>query len=162
MKNLPRWIFASLADHFKVVAATIPLTYFVEGVDEREPTTMRQNHCEFRTTGPFIKEVGNGTYKVEVVVNIMLTNLMEMSGEDAYAIVQWAGTFQEALLQHIPVYKYGTGAEDDSSLIGCLFAKAGAYEAVRVYHFGQIDKTDRVRQSEVDAVLEMWVTESDL
>ena len=46
-------------------------------------------------------------------------------------------------------------ALDHEIVNGCLIVKKTRNEAVRVYHFGQISKEDRIRQSEVDAVYGM-------
>ena len=157
MKNLPRWLFASLAKHLKDIADTNSIPFFVEGVYERESDFMEVSHAEFRVTGPNITEVSNGYYNVNIVANLLLTSIME-SEPTAYTIVQWGGIFQEALLDPIPIYKLGVGADDTGALIGCLQIK----KAASLYHFGQISKTDRIRQSEVDAVLEMEVKESQV
>ena len=138
------------------------LTYFVEGLDERSPETMLHNHCEFRFTGPFIKEISVGYYRVEAIGNVVLTNLMEMSRENAYAIVTWAGAFQTAMLEPIPIYKYGTGPDDDGSFIGCMNIKKNKDNAVTVYHMGQIHKTDRIRQTIIDGEFDMWLDIADI
>ena len=157
-ENLARWIFASIAKHFQPVAAGLSLPYFVEGVDERDEDNMRVDHVELRLTGPFIKEVSKGYYNVEVWVNFLFTKQMAVAGADAYDIIQWTGTFQNEMLNPIPIYKYGSGAQDDGSLIGCLDIKRTPNEAARIYHFGQVSREDRVRQSEVDALYYMDLT----
>jgi len=158
MKNLSRWVFASIAYYFKTIADDLNLPYFVEGVDEREPDDMLQNHCEMRVTGPFTKEMSRGYYHIEININVLLTNLMEMTGENAYSIIDWCGAFQESMLDPIPVYKYGTGPQDTGQWIGCLRVKNNTQ--VNVFHFGQVNKTDRIRQSELDAVFEMDILEN--
>jgi hypothetical protein len=154
-KNLARWIFQSIAVHFQSVANGISLPYHVEGIDERSEDTMRADHVELRVTGPVLKEVSNGFYKVDVTINFLLTKAMDLVSADAFDLIQWTGVFAAAMLEPIPIYKKGTGAEDDDSLVGCIRVKKGRNEAVRVYHFGQIEKDTRVRQSEVDAVFDM-------
>ena len=161
MKNLPRWIFASLAKHFEVVSATNNIPYFVEGVDERDKDNMQGSHSELRVTGPFIKEIANGQYHVEAVLNILVTFNMDMKGS-AYEIVQWCGIFQDEMLAPLPVYKLGDGPDDDQSLVGCLRAKGGSRDAVRVFHFVQVHITDRIRQSEVDGIFEMDTEDVDV
>jgi hypothetical protein len=157
MNNLPRWIFASVASHFKTIADNNNIPYFVEGIDEREPDNMRQSRVEIRVTGPKIKEVSKDYYRIEVTINFLLTYLMQMTGSDAYEIMNWCGIFSNEMLEPIPVYRYGSGAEDDDSLVGCLRIKKNRTDSVKTFHFGQVHKTDRVRQSELDAVYEMDV-----
>lgn len=162
MEHLPRWIFASIAYYFKSIADANSIPYFVEGVDEREPQDMRQSHAEMRVTGPDIKEISNGYYQVNVIVNILLTSLMEMSGVNAYQIINWSGIFAKNMQEPVPIYKYGDGPEDDQSLIGCLRVRDGKFDSVKIWHFGQVSRTDRVRQSEVDVLYEMEVKSENL
>ncbi len=154
-ENLARWIFASIAKHFESTANGLSLPYFVEGVDERTDEEMRADHIELRVTGPFVKEVSHNYWTVDVPVNVLFTAQMVMGGADAYNIVRWCGVFQNKMLDPIPVYKFG---DDPNTSIGCLKPKKNSSEAVRVYHFGQLSKDDRVRQSEVDALYSMELT----
>ena len=157
MKNLPRWIFASVAEHFRVIAATNNITFFVEGLDERSEDDMQTSHAELRVTGPAVKEQSKNYYHTETVINLMLTSMMDMTG-NAYEIIQWGGVLQEEMLEPIPVYKYGDGPKDTGQLLGCLRVKGEKRNKVQLYNFGQMNTTDRVRQSELDAVYEMWLT----
>jgi len=150
--NLSRWIFQSVAKHFKATANGISLPYFVEGIDERSDDTMRVSHVELRVTGPESKEVSNGYYELKLGINFLFTKNMDEASADVFDLIQWTGVFANAMQEPIPIYKKGTGAEDDGSLIGCLRVHRGRNEAVRIWHFGQLDKDTRVRQSEVDAV----------
>jgi hypothetical protein len=154
-KNLPRWIFQSVAEHFSAVASGISLPYFVEGIDERSEATMHSDHVELRVTGPSLKEISKDYYNVDVVINFMFTKMMDPVDSNAYALIQWTGVFADAMLLPIPIYKKGAGVEDTGALIGCLQIGKGKNEAARIYHFGQLDKDTAVRQSEVDAVFHM-------
>lgn len=153
--NLARWIFQSIASHFKSVADGISLLYFVEGIDERSDDTMQANHVELRVTGPTIKELSNGYYNVKTTINFLFTKNMDIASADAFDLIQWTGVFAEEMLKPIPIYKKGTGSEDDDSLVGCLQVDKGRNDLVRIYHFGQLDKDTRVRMSEIDAVFYM-------
>jgi hypothetical protein len=148
--NLARWTFSSIAAYFEPVSAGLLLPYYVEGVDERFEDIVRVSRTELRITGPFIRERGPRDYRVDVTVNILLTQQMAIAGAGGYSIVDWAGRFQRVMLGTLPVYKFGDGVDDDGSLVGCLRV-AGSASDVRVFHFGQISTTDRLRQSEVDA-----------
>jgi hypothetical protein len=154
-KNLARWIFQSLALHFKSVADGISLLYFVEGIDERSNDTMQENHVELRVSGPKLKEVSKGYFNVMVTVNFLFTKNMNEVGADAFDLIQWTGVFADEMLQPIPIYKKGNGLEDDGTLVGCLQVHKGRNEAVRVFQFGQLDKHTRIRQAEVDALYGM-------
>jgi hypothetical protein len=58
------------------------------------------------------------------------------------------------------VFKYGEGPEDDETLLGCLTLRSGKRDAIRVIHFGQISREDRLRQSAVDARYRMHLLEA--
>ena len=156
--NLARWTAASINVYFKAVADNISLTYFVEGVDERDSSTMLEEHAELRLSGPFIREISNGYWRVHVDVNIMLTDQMKMSTEGAYDIHDWGGAFLTAMMEPIPVYRLGTGGEDDQSLVGCLTQRTGFSEPARLIHFGQVSREDRIRQAVVDGRFEMYLS----
>ena len=155
-QNLARWLFQSIVVHFQSTASGLSLPYYIEGVDEISDDNMRADHVELRVTGPNYKEVSNGFYTVDIVINFLFTKQMDISGADAFDIVRWTGEFANVMLEPVPIYKIGTGVDDDpNELVGCIQVKKGRNEAVRIYHFGQIDKETRIRQSEVDAVYGM-------
>lgn len=154
-KNLARWIFQSIVVHFQSTASGLSLPYYVEGIDEMDDDIQRANHVELRITGPIIKEVSNGYFTVDVAINMLFTKLMDSRDADAYELMRWTGEFANVMLDPIPIYKKGTGADDDDSLVGCIEVKKGSNEAVRVWHFGRLDKETRVNQSVVDALYGM-------
>jgi hypothetical protein len=157
-ENLARWIYISVAKHFSSVASGLSLPYFVEGINERTEDDMRADHVELRQTGPSVKEVSKNYYTVEHVINALFTAQMDMGGADAYRLMRWTGEFQRVMLEPVPIYKFGAGADDDKSLIGCLVVKKNSADAVRVYYFGQIGRDERICQAEVDAVFEMTLS----
>lgn len=148
--NWARWIMASSSVYFKAISDTIPLPFTVEGVNEKTIEELHADHAELRINGPHIIEMSKDFYDLKVDLNILLTDLMKETNENAYAIQLWCGVFQASMDGPIPIYKYGSELGDDSTLIGCLTARHGKYDATRVLHFGQVHKTDRIRQSVVD------------
>jgi hypothetical protein len=161
--NWARWVFASIVTHLKAVATEDHHPFLIEGVDERTDTFLKSRlRAEARVTGPFTSPQQGGDYRLTVDANVLLT----CDGDaQPYEIVRVAGLYQEALTTPIPVWNYGTRNGDyvpsDPStkvLLGCLTTKPGRQESVGVFHFGQIEKTDRVRQSLVDATLEMFLS----
>lgn len=146
-ENLARWVFISIAKYFEPVVSGMGVPYFVEGAMERKEALMQASHIELRVTGPDVKQLP-GSHDVRVSINLLCTSLMDAAGPDGWTIVQWTGVIQSAMLDPIPVYRYGTGADDDETLVGCLRVDQNR---VNIYHFGQLDKDSRVRQSEVDA-----------
>ena len=155
----PRWIFASAADYFKQAADGIELPILIEGIDEREAEKMRANdHVEFRINGPAVSELSRGYFRLDVDVNLLLTSMMGGQTKNAYDIVQQAGVLLQAAGGPIPVRKWGEGPDDDQSLLGCLTLRSGKRDAVRVIHFGQISRDDRIRQSAVDARYHLFLS----
>ena len=155
--NWARWIMASVSNHFNTVAAAIPLPFMVDGVDEIIAEDQHTDHAELRVTGPFITEVSKDRYRFHVDVNILITDLMNETGENAYDLQTWCGAFQVGMDGPIMVYKYGSESGDDSAYIGCLSPRQGKYDANKVLHYGQINKVDRIRQSMIDGKFQMTI-----
>jgi hypothetical protein len=158
----PRWIAASLAVYYKAVADNLLIKLLVEGVDERESEKMEADRAELRVNGPFIRQLSNGYFRLNVDSNILLTDLMGGDGDNPYNLMTWAGAFQQAAEKSIPVYRYGpdTGGVDDSSWVGCLSVR-GRKAGPDLFHFGQVSINDRVRQAAVDTKHEMFLTVSE-
>jgi len=154
--NWPRWILASVADHFKTTVDALPLPLLVEGIDDREAEKMRAaSHVELRLHGPETKEISNGYFRLFVEINLLLTEFM--GGNNAYDFIQHCGQIQTSASGVIPVYRYGLGADDDESLVGCLEPDPTRSEAITVFHFGEIDRVRHIRQSAVDGRYRMFL-----
>jgi len=149
-ESLVRWITASIAIYFKTVLDTINLPLLCDGLDEREHASIHHNHAELRIGGPFLNELSRDYWQIKIDINVLLTCMMQ-ANESVYDLQTWAGVIQEAMSQNINIYKYGGESGDDESYIGCLRPRKGKNEAIRVLTFGQISKTDRVRQAMVDS-----------
>ncbi len=149
--NWPRWVQASVMDHFKIAATAQSFVSLLEGVEERTTAFMEApNRLEIRINGPFIAEVSANFWHFDVDVNILIFSHMGGQLPNAYEGTDMAGFMAEAASQSIPIKKYGTGGQDDQSLIGCLALKSGRKESVKVFHFGEIDSVNRLRQMGVD------------
>jgi hypothetical protein len=147
-KNWPRWIIASIAEHFRIASAAIPLPLLVDGIDEREDELLHYDHAELRFTGPYINELSHNYYRLLIDANILLTEMMDRS--NAYDIHTWCGAMAVAMEGPINVYKYGTEVGDDASYAFCLTLANGKIDPVRVLHFGQSGLSTRFRQSMID------------
>jgi hypothetical protein len=154
--NWSRWIFASLAKYLKEVATAHEIPALVEGVDDRTDAVMEApTHVEIGITGPFSREASRGYYILRVGVRVLVQSRMDNPPSNRYTPQQIAGYYHEALDAVIAVYRYGNGADDDDSQLGCLSPLNGKNDAVKVHHFGQLSPTDRLRQSMVDCWYEM-------
>lgn len=158
--NWARWIFASVMTHLKAVQNQHP--FLIEGVDQRTDTILRSPlWAEARLTGPFAIPL-QGEYRLTIDTNVLLT---ANPSSEPYELNRLAGLYQKALSEPIPVWNYGSLTGDyvpsDPStkvLLGCLSPKPGKAEPISVFHFGKIENTTEVRQSLVDATLEIYLT----
>jgi hypothetical protein len=154
-----RWIWASTAKAVKTIADTLSLPLLVEGIDDRQKKNVEASHAELRLNGPFIFELSNRYYQVQMPINILLVDYMVGDSSDAYRLQRWAGTFQAALDLPISVYRYGTGTNDDESLVDCLRVRRTRDGGVRIIHFGQVARMGTldtsIRETAIDGLFEM-------
>lgn len=162
--NWARYVFASVADFLVATAKGNSLPVIVEGLDERTSGYMEStDRAEIRINGPFSQELSAGCFRLWVDVNVLLTSRMD-GAKNGYSLQRYAGIFQAAMDHSIPVWNYGDQPGDfdpnDSATqihLGCLSPRTGTSESVKVLHFGQVEKTDRVKQSIVDARYVMYL-----
>jgi len=165
--NWARWIFHSVACHLKEVATSASLPVLIEHFDERTAAFERAtDRAEIRITGPFDQELSKGYHRIYVDVNVLLTSRYD-GQKNAATILKYAGLFHEAMSEPIPVWNFGGEpgdyVEDDPDTqvhLGCLTPRPGRNDNVRVMHFGQMDKIDKIKQTEVDARYVMELTET--
>lgn len=156
--NWPRWFQASVAKHFKTVANTNSYSSLVEELEERTAAFQESpQRVEIKINGPFAKEVSKDYWRFEVDVYVLISSHMDGALDNAYRGTTMAGIMAEAAATTIPVNKLGNGVDDDQSLIGCLTLRRGNDESIKVFHFGEIDPVNRLRQLGVDVRLEMFL-----
>lgn len=157
--NWARWVFASVAHKLKLVATNHSLAVLVDHLDERTDAFMKaSDRCEIRVTGPFSQELSEGYHRLWVDCNVLLTSRYDGQRKNAMSIIKLAGLFQEAMSSPIPIWNYGNESgdyiEDDEAthiFLGCLLPRPGNSEGTKVFHFGQADKTDKLKQTMIDA-----------
>lgn len=153
-KNWTRWLVSSVAKHFDALRGTLPM--FMEGQDRTRLTSSRL--IELRFDGPFIKEESKNYYSLEVDVNVLVQNGID--DDDFYTIYTDTGIVSAAFTQTIPVYKYGNTADDDDSLLSCLYLvpHGRGKDTVMIQHFGQIEPKTRLLQSTVEGQYMMYLS----
>ncbi len=162
--NWPRYIFASVATYLKTIAADNSLPAIVEGLDERTDKYMEStDRAEIRVNGPYSQELSKDYFRLWVDVNVLLTSRMDAK-KNGYEIQRFSGIFLSAMDRPIPVWNYGkqpgdfVEADPDTQIhLGCLSPRPATSESIKVLHFGQVEKTDRVKQSIVDARYVMFM-----
>ena len=162
--NWARWIFASAAHYLKTIASDNQLPCIIEGLDDRTDAYMQNtDRAEVRINGPYIQEISNGYFRVWADINVLLTSRMDES-KGGYAIQRFAGIMQAAMSDQIAIWNYGDQPGDfDEDVpetqihIGCLSPRSGPQESIKVLHFGQVEKSDRVKQAAIDARYAMYL-----
>lgn len=159
--NWARWIFSSLAVYLKEVATDHEIVALIEGVDDRTDAIMQaENRVEIAITGPFTRELSRGYYELKVGVRVLIQSRMGKPPANRYEPQRIAGIYHEAMDAAIAIYRYGDNPEDDQGLLGCLSALNDKNNPIKVFHFGQMTPTDRLRQSMVDCWYVMELTDN--
>ena len=118
---------------------------------EPESENFQNDSVLFKMDGP-IAHQGSGDvewYTVEIM--ILLTDIIQLTNDNAYDIYTWAGVFQGSMLNDaLGIYRFGDGVEDDDSLICCLAPDPSVRNNVRVVSYGQIDKDLRIKQVSIN------------
>lgn len=159
--NWAKWMFASVAYELKLVATNANLAALVEHLDDRSDAFMKEpDRVEIRITGPFDQEISKGFHRSTLDVNVLLTSNYGGQAKNALKIIKFAGLFQARMGLPFPVYNYGieVGEFNDPDtntrqqvFLGCLLPIGGKNNSVKMFHFGQTDKVDKLKQSVVDA-----------
>ena len=150
-----RWIFASVAVYLKEVATDQSIPALVEGLDERTDAFLQAPHrVEIRENGPFAQQF-QGCWRLWIDANVLITSTMD---DARYTMHRLAGEFQAAMAAPIPVFNYGDQPGDTGDvLIGCLRLRGRDADGVELFNFGQVEKTDRVKQAIVNARYEIYL-----
>jgi hypothetical protein len=144
--NWGRWIFASISDAFNQVALNNQIPLFIEGSDEN--TDVQLEYFEFRTDGPYFKELSKDFWKVWVNVNVFCASKRQK--ENFHRIHVVTGLATSMFANSIGIFKFGTGIGDDSTSVTCMVLESRNKEDVIVSHFGQVGTDLLEMQATVD------------
>jgi len=144
-RHWPRWIFASATKHFD---DNINLPFFIEGT--YRTTDEEQKHVEFRLDGPDVVELSHNYFRIDLVINILWS--FNQDDEDFHETERIKGEIIRAM-NDFCIYRYGSGAFDDNSLLGILELTNG----VRVNNFGQVRQDARLMQGTVEGTYRMFL-----
>jgi hypothetical protein len=137
------------------------LPVLVDVLDERTKAFMSAgDRAEIHINGPFLRELSKNYYQAVVTANILLTSRFD-SRKNAYDLLKYAGGFQSALDDEIPVYNFGSesGDYEDSLIhIGCLVPRFG--KVMGTSQFGQVHEVDHVRQTECECSYMIELTDN--
>lgn len=146
MKDMRRWMHASVALYLKSVAVLHGIPALCEGLDER--TTAFQeapDRMEIRMNGPYTTRLP-GITEARVTVNVLFTSNFGSNQKNAFSLDNAMGATHQAMDLGIPLFRTGA-ATDDRVQIGCL----QVIKDVKVFDFGQLDAITRTRQGMVTA-----------
>lgn len=137
--NWPRWIKASVVDHFSSILDSNVL--LVDG--QRRSATQANDRYELRFNGPNISQKTRNEYRLGYTINLLIVS---SSNElDIYQMERYKGLGANAFSVSIPVYKYGPDPDDDQSMVGCLNLKSDL--TIRDFGYG----TETVYTIAIDA-----------
>jgi len=140
-----RWTVASIATHFNAAKGAYPL--YLEG-DERDTDELK-NFAELRIDGPFVKTLQGGLFYLDIEVNVLIQS--KMDPENLYLGLTVAGVFAAAFVNVIKAYKYGTGNDDDDTLLGCYRLRDTRNDnSIDISQFGIIQKDTRLTQITIE------------
>jgi len=139
---------ASVTKYFSDECIAMPLPLLVDGIDERESSMLQCDHAELRITGPYMTELSKDYWRLLVDVNVLVTELMDQN--NAFKLQTWCGKLAHSMNGPINIYKYGGETGDDSSYVACLRPLVGKIDPNRTLYFGQLGKSERLRQGMID------------
>ncbi len=150
-ENWQRWIVSSIHKHFEAAcsAATPALKYFIEAVPKSHEKDALTCWCEGRVDGPYWQFGTANESHCKIEVNMLIS--WKIDGKDFYKAERLKGLLTKAFTTSIPVFKLGTGIDDDpTSVVTCLQLVTTGREAVVVSDFGQVGAGVQIKQATVE------------
>jgi hypothetical protein len=132
-----RWLIASIAEHFRGVAAD-HVDFMIE--DEVRDTANLSSWVELRINGPEYKEWSSGSYMIDLEVDLLIN--VRHDPTNIYHIHDLSGLF-ESNCDDIPIYKYG----HDDSFLFCLPLDPQMVSNIKKMYYGKAPDTPIKRVS---------------
>ncbi len=131
-RHITRWLTASINKHFASLLGN-DIYIFFEG--EQRDTRDKTRYLEVRNDGPFIRELSAGYFNFYMEINVLVTSAV--NDQNLYGIQTDTGLVLEAMKTSIPVYRYGTGTDDDQSLVGCFTLISDRRNSLDAFQLGR-------------------------
>jgi hypothetical protein len=141
-KHLPRWVKASVAQHF---ATRITPTIVIDG----DKTTKADTWCELRLEGPHYTE-RSGMLRVDLFVSILIQ--YTHGGTKLYTLETLSGDIANAFTSSISIYRYGDETVDTGTFVDCLYLKPNTKSDIIIYPIGRVAPDLDVFQSKVEGL----------
>lgn len=151
-QNWARWIWASVSDHLDTELSGLILYY--EGQKRAADT---QYDLEVRMDGPDLTERSRGEWRAYVEVNLLVNAIM--NDTDWHLIDKNIGLAQAALIESIPIFKYGDGVDDNDSFLFCLNLIQDKRNKIEANRFGLISASQELMQASVEGHYEGFLDE---
>jgi hypothetical protein len=148
------WIHASVNKWFAGVAQAANLPFHVEG-DGHVAIADQPDYVEIRCTGPLIKELSKGWFRLLVEINAFIVSRDD--DKDAYKIYRNTGLILTGFTHGIPVFEFAEG-NPDPPLLGCLQQINVSGASVAVSEIGQIDPHMAQREQSILSFYEMYLS----
>lgn len=148
--NLVKWCQASVQKYFSDLAIAGSIPIYFEGEDRQ--TDKQVEYVEVRAHGPDIHEVSKDTFRIDMLINILITTVK--GGTNAWRNFEIAGVFQNACLADIPIFKLGNGPDDNpAEKVFCLPLRKDLSESmgVKFNNLGRVSTAANLIQSVVQA-----------
>ncbi len=147
-KHWPRWILSSLSVWFN--AHKDGLEMYVEGDDPN--TAALSDYIEFRTNGPTMEEFSKGFWRFDVIVNILVVS--KRNDSSTHTLPTNIGKVGAAFTTNIPIYKFGSGVDDDrEELLGCMTL----LDSIEITQLGQVAPDIKELQALVQGHYRMFI-----
>jgi len=150
--DVTKWIMASFSTHFRDKCARDDFPMYLEGTGRKANTS--PNYWEYRTNGPYVNQLTQNEWHIWYIVNILIAHGID--DENMFTMYKNQGDIVAAFTPSIELRKYGTGENDDSSLVDCFKLCTDTGEKIKVTNFGQLVDHLRVMQSTIEATYELY------
>jgi len=162
-ENWAKWVYSSILNHFEESEYFIKWETYLEDphtYDEQGITPMYIDGCSFdskdvkdyieiRIEGPDIVEVSNNYFKITLDLNILTSVTKDSNIWKTHELV---GKVQKTF-STISVYRYGSGTEDNNSLVGCL----NRQNKMETIPWGQPDPNIKQIQQTIESQYKMQI-----
>lgn len=154
-ENWPRWILASVSDHFATRAAALTpvVPLFIEGQTRLDREG--KNLYELRMDGPRTMPSSGGCFTLRVEINVLIHTVLD--DQEYHDHHQNIGQVQKMFENVINVYKYGDRVPDDQTYLGCLQLQIDkrSRDFLEANNFGQINEATKIQQATVEGHYEI-------
>lgn len=147
-KHWPRWILASMSKWFD--SHKDGLEMYVEGDDPN--TAALSDYIEFRANGPTMKEHSKSWWCFDIVVNILVVS--KRNDRSTHTLPINVGKVAAAFETNIPIYKFGSGVDDNrETLLGCMTLVG----SIEITQLGQVAPDIKEQQAMVEGHYRMFI-----